>query len=1153
MSQAPAPLLTFLFTDIEGSTARWEAQREAMSAALQRHDTILRGAIEGQGGQVFKTVGDAFCAVFAETRAALAAALAAQEALWREDWSGFGPAFAELRVRMGLHVGPAEARGGDFFGPALNRSARLMAAGHGGQVLLSQTAREALQGRLPDGVTLRDLGEHRLKDLRHAEHLWQVVAAGLPDHQRSPTTAGELSARDRIVVADGGACEPGLEPTVVTRTVPETLAALHAVIRRDAATVVLTAEQVQEAARHRPADLTEYRLGRIAEWSQARYRLDGRFVDLSLLIDQGEETSGERWLAKQERYDDLRSLLAQVPDPVLVLLAPPGSGKTTLLRRLELDQAIAALRGEDAADRVTFFVQLNQYRARPGQALPDPGDWLAAEWGERFGRLPALEELLEAGRLLLLVDGLNEMPAASEREFRERVLRWKEWLQRLVRRRPGNRVLFSCRSLDYSASLSSAALRVPQVKVEALGDEQVRAFLQLYSPLNGEAIWAAIADRPHLDALRAPFFLALLVDQVEATGEMPLGRPGLFTGLLRQALRRELDRDNPLFALEALLTERDLRRVAQWQWQNEHELPERGPLFPKLAALAYRMQEGSGDGGASQLRVDLDRALDLLDAESDEAIVKAGQALAVLDEDTAAEELLYRHQLLQEFFAAREMVRRPDPERLRTAWRAAEIRPGVPELLATLPPSETLPSLPQTGWEETALLAAAMLPAEALDGFLRGLAETNLALAGRAACLPDLAGRLKPGLLDDLRRQLLARGRDGEADLRHRIACLEALGTLGDPRWERREGPGGTAYLLGPMVEIRGGTYPIGDDAPIVYANRGNSLTSLAHVPRHSLQVAGFRLGRYPVTNGEFACFVTAGGYQDERWWETEDARRWLRGEMGDEGAKQNNRYWRRRFQAEEGLFQQAVDEGSFRSEAAVEEWRHWLTLDDGAFESAMAERWKGRPHSGPALWKEERFNGATQPVVGVSWYEAEAYARWLSSLSGERFRLPTEVEWEAAARGPAGRAFAWGDAFAAARANTFEARLRRTAPVGAWVEGDSPEGISDLTGQVYEWTSSLYGTVDDEESEVPDFGYPYRADDGREVPDAPLTVARTVRGGSWLDGADYALAYARAWDPADTRSAIQGFRLVAAGTTPVSLHQLPQEPVGWPTSASRP
>src|SRR5437867_10237209 len=129
----------------------------------------------------------------------------------------------------------------------------------------------------------------------------------------------------------------------------------------------------------------------------------------------------------------------------------------------------------------------------------------------------------------------------------------------------------------------------------------------------------------------------LLVEQVEAEGEIPKGRAGLFTGFVRQALRREVERDNPLFAPDGLLTERDVRRIAQWRWKSPWELPERGALIPKIADLAFGMQDRSATGGASQVRIGFDDALELLDHDRDEDIVRAGGALSVLDEDPAGD------------------------------------------------------------------------------------------------------------------------------------------------------------------------------------------------------------------------------------------------------------------------------------------------------------------------------------------------------------------------------------------------------------------------------------------------------------------------------------------------------------------------------------
>jgi predicted ATPase/class 3 adenylate cyclase len=173
---APTGTITFLFTDIEGSTKKWERHPEAMRRMLGKHDTILRSAFEEQGGLVFKTVGDAFCVAFDTAQGGLNGALAAQRALRREDWAEVG----ELRVRMSMHTGAAEHRDGDYFGQALNRVARILAAAHGGQVLLSVATQELLRDNLPEGTQLRSLGEHRLRDLARAEHVFQLVVKDLP-------------------------------------------------------------------------------------------------------------------------------------------------------------------------------------------------------------------------------------------------------------------------------------------------------------------------------------------------------------------------------------------------------------------------------------------------------------------------------------------------------------------------------------------------------------------------------------------------------------------------------------------------------------------------------------------------------------------------------------------------------------------------------------------------------------------------------------------------------------------------------------------------------------------------------------------------------------------------------------------------------------
>ncbi|MGO9352663.1 MAG: adenylate/guanylate cyclase domain-containing protein, partial [Mycobacterium sp.] len=158
---APSGVVTFLFTDIEGSTRRWEADTDGMRVELAAHDEVLRSAIEGHGGFMFKHTGDGVCAAFASPRSAVDAAVAAQRELG-------------LPVRMGIATGEAELRDGDYFGAVLNRAARVMAAGYGGQVLLAESTAGLLSG-----VELVDLGTRRLRDVSAPVGVFQVRAPGL--------------------------------------------------------------------------------------------------------------------------------------------------------------------------------------------------------------------------------------------------------------------------------------------------------------------------------------------------------------------------------------------------------------------------------------------------------------------------------------------------------------------------------------------------------------------------------------------------------------------------------------------------------------------------------------------------------------------------------------------------------------------------------------------------------------------------------------------------------------------------------------------------------------------------------------------------------------------------------------------------------------
>ncbi|MBK9315395.1 MAG: SUMF1/EgtB/PvdO family nonheme iron enzyme [Acidobacteria bacterium] len=492
---------------------------------------------------------------------------------------------------------------------------------------------------------------------------------------------------------------------------------------------------------------------------------------------------------------------------------------------------------------------------------------------------------------------------------------------------------------------------------------------------------------------------------------------------------------------------------------------------------------------------------------------QSGVALNVLDEDVTQYEISFFHQLLQEYFAARRLAKEPNPSLIYVECAADKVSPGLEKTLSSLASGDPLPPLPQTGWEETTLTAAPM--AKDSEAFIRDLIPHNLPLAGRCAASPEVNISLE--LRREIQDALIARTKDMKVDLRARISAGEALGEIGDLRFELRKGPYGE-YLLSPMVEIPAGTYPIGVDESQYDDEK----------PAHEVELPSFRIGMFPVTNAEYLKFILAKGYEDERWWDTEEALAWLRGEASTEGSKQGWRNDKKTFESwTEEFINDLVKQNRITSKQA-EDWitiRNWT---DERFEQQLDEWYpSGQIYKQPEFWDDTRFNNQAQPVVGVTWFEARAYCNWLSAnfgAGGEQiFRLPTEVEYEAAARGLKGRMFPYGEKYEVTRCNTFESHIRRSTPVGIF-DNATPEGAFDLSGNVYTWTLSIY-----DQDKYP---YKYQSNDGREDINA-TGVRRVLRGGSWDGAQGRARAVSRSLVNPGGRNLSLGFRVVCGGGPP--------------------
>jgi class 3 adenylate cyclase len=193
MSTLPGGTVTFVFTDIEGSTRLLQELGDAFAEVSREHRRLVRAAFGERGGTEIDTQGDSFFFSFSRARDAVAAAVAAQRALRDHSW----PGGAELRVRMGLHTGEPNVGDEGYLGIDVVRAARISAAGHGGQILVSETTRALLGNHLPDGVQVHDLGEQKLKDIQH-EHIYELSVDGAPAESKPLKTERKDTMESRL-------------------------------------------------------------------------------------------------------------------------------------------------------------------------------------------------------------------------------------------------------------------------------------------------------------------------------------------------------------------------------------------------------------------------------------------------------------------------------------------------------------------------------------------------------------------------------------------------------------------------------------------------------------------------------------------------------------------------------------------------------------------------------------------------------------------------------------------------------------------------------------------------------------------------------------------------------------------------------------------
>ncbi|HQE98520.1 MAG TPA: SUMF1/EgtB/PvdO family nonheme iron enzyme [Anaerolineae bacterium] len=870
----------------------------------------------------------------------------------------------------------------------------------------------------------------------------------------------------------------------------------------DAPPVLLSAQAAEDLATTaaRQADVNAYLAAllvhpRYGRWARLFVPLAGLLTvhdcppgwteiapEFTLFEYQGE---GAQKQLRRVPLDDITQAIAQ--HPALVLLGEPGSGKTTTLYKLALDAAQARL--SSGSGKIPLYLPLAAYR---GYASPQT--FVAERWQQQVG-VGAASEYLRRGEMLLLCDALNEMPFSDDRDYRARVQAWRYF----VNEWPGNQVLFTCRSRDYGEPLG-----LHQVEIMRLDNARVREFLAKYVPAHAETAWARLEDNPLLELVRNPYYLSMLAFILEQGGVWPERPASLFANFVHVLLGREADRGH-----------------LDW--------PGAEPIENALASLAESLQPLGQ--GTRLPRAEIEARISA-DGVSPATVVRLGLAATLLDTEFApdsGEQVRFYHHQLQEYFAAQALKARFEAgENLRARWKQPRLAREMPAP-GPLGDYEPLPPPPTTGWEEPTVLAAGLVRDPA--AFVAAVQAVNPMLAARCLVesrleLPETRTAVQTDLLRDLS--------DRRLHLRARIAAGLALGQVGDPRFEAVE-VNGHRILLPPLVAIPAGTFQMGSSAWQVrwLALRGYTVAR-NELPRHPVQTPAFYMGRYPVTNAEFACFVEAGGYADASYWRTEAARAWLHGEGGDAVIQQWLQLWQAVKADPEKVLAQLKRAGVTPQQ--LEALRQLSEMDENDIREWARKNQAERPRDRPAYWDDARFNNPAQPVVGVTWFEAAAYCAWLTGQAQAAgsplkvwkagqvtainpqpgtysFRLPSETEWEKAARGGQNAIYPWGNRWDAARANTWEGHVLQPTPGGAYPLGVNAWGLSDMAGNVWQWTRSLHQP------------YPYREQDGRNDPEAE--GYRVARGGSWDDNERFArCAYRYRLVPDDFNNLV-GFRVV--------------------------
>ncbi|HEX7185646.1 MAG TPA: SUMF1/EgtB/PvdO family nonheme iron enzyme [Thermoanaerobaculia bacterium] len=838
--------------------------------------------------------------------------------------------------------------------------------------------------------------------------------------------------------------------------------------------------------------------------------------------EEGDE-SDRTWALRLAIGDekDRTPLLDAVASPQQrfhVLLGEGGSGKTSLINYLTFQLITCGnTLPEELNGLLPFHLVLREVAAKHS---PESGKgsaeifWHALRDDIRHhfaedaahSLLGYLQQRMLREGALVLLDGLDEVPEANRRR---EILLEAIWDLVNVLDHPRSRFLVTARPYAYADPRWQLS-NFTAWSLSPFNEVQQREFIHLWykavrpcfgwsedtADSKSTSLQYALKDRPYLREIAGrPLFLTLMAALHSNRGQLPEDRAELYEETVRLMLSRwqrarEVRGPDGEMVLEPGITE--ALNVGEARIRSALEL------------LAYRVHEKQrlrpedriGPADISRGEV-LEAFEPLLDSVKLQTLLNYLENRAGLLIERKTGVFAFPHRSFQEYLAACHFADEADfPEDLidkvnsdYSWWREVF-------LLA-------VGKARRGGLQNAISIVVTLLPHSIEDVDNPGEKHwRNSVLAGESLWVLRLRDQAigrehHEALLRRVRRWLVELLKKGELSSVERCEAGDILGHLKDPR----KGVGIIIRRSGRLVpEIDWVTIPAGE---FIMGSSAGGTSHTNECPAHRVYMPTYLISRYPVTNDQFRPFVENGGYRERKYW-SPAGWDWVRGGV--------------------------VDFSPIGDRRMRERYVKWMSR-------------RPKVKEAPDSWEDSFWNRPTRPVIGINWYEAMAFAAWLDELyeledlkeecgatllstsRDVRIRLPTEAEWEKAARGNEGNIWPWGNEKSRGRANTKEEGLETTSPVGTFPDGASPFGVLDMAGNIWEWTVTRWGYASYLE---PDYIYPYDPHDGRE--DEEGTDIRIVRGSSWFGGLDdFARCAFRGWGFTFNASTFSGMRLVLA------------------------